>query len=194
MNYLAHFYLAAEDEGLIIGNILADYKKGKQYLELPEDIQRGVLLHRSIDDFTDNHPEVEKTKARLRKKYRKFAPVISDVFYDFILGNNWKDYSSQRLDAFSSDIYKVLLDNTHILPIQAQMTVGYMSKNDWLYHYSTFWGIEMALKGLSRRTTFDTNMHEAIEDLKRDEAIIEKEFRHFFEDLRSHVSNELKRF
>ena len=194
MNYLAHFYLAAKDEGLIIGNILADYKKGKQYLELPEDIQRGVLLHRSIDDFTDNHPEVEKTKARLRKKYRKFAPVISDVFYDFILGNNWKDYSSQRLDAFSSDIYKVLLDNTHILPIQAQMTVGYMSKNDWLYHYSTFWGIEMALKGLSRRTTFDTNMHEAIEDLKRDEAIIEKEFRHFFEDLRSHVSNELKRF
>ena len=70
LNYLAHFYLASEDEGLIIGNIMADYKKGRQYLELPKDVQRGVLLHRSIDDFTDNHPEVEKRAPSLQEFHK----------------------------------------------------------------------------------------------------------------------------
>lgn len=189
MNYLAHFYLTAGDEGLIVGNLLADHAKGNKYLELPDNIQNGVLLHRSIDEFTDSHPEVEKTKVRLRKKYRKYAPVISDVFYDYILGNNWEDYSNVDLKQFSTGIYNVLSNYSDMMPMQAQLTFGYMSKNDWLYHYSTFYGIEMALKGLSRRSKFDTNMHEAIEDLKRDEKLIESEFRPFFNDLQNHVNN-----
>ena len=192
MNYLAHFYLASEDEGLILGNILADYAKGKKYLELPANIQRGVLLHRSIDDFTDNHDEVEKTKYRLRKKYRKYSPVISDVFYDYMLGRNWDQYHNDGLKTFSKEIYRTLNQNSHELPTQAQMMVGFMSKNDWLYHYSTYYGIEMALKGLSRRATFETNMAEAVIDLKRDHNEIEKEFKVFFEDLKTHVHNQLK--
>ncbi len=193
MNYLAHFFLAGNDEGLIVGNLLADFIKGNKYLELPEPFQRGVILHRSIDAFTDNHADVEKTKVRLRAKYRKYAPVISDVFYDYILGDNWHDYSGISLKMFTKNIYDTLKKHQHSFPLPAQMTLSYMSKNDWLYHYSTFFGIEMALKGLSRRATFDTNMHEAIEDLKRDRALIESDFRPFFSDLMKHVEKTLKK-
>jgi acyl carrier protein phosphodiesterase len=80
------------------------------------------------------------------------------------------------------------------MPYPAQMTVAYMSKNDWLYHYSTHFGIEMALKGLSRRSVFETNMHEAIADLKVDHEEIQAEFRPFFKDLMAHVDNEIKKF
>lgn len=187
MNYLAHFYLAGDDEGLIVGNLLADYVKGNKYTHLPENIQRGIILHRNIDDFTDNHNQVEKTKSRLRAKYRKYAPVISDVFYDFILGSNWHEYSDSDLQNFSAEVYKTLESHLEIMPMQAQMTVAYMAKNDWLYNYSNYFGIEMALKGLSRRARFETNMHEAVADLKAHRPEIEKEFRPFFEDIQSYV-------
>ena len=189
LNYLAHYYLADGDEGLIVGNMLADYLHGNKYKSLPVPIQRGVVLHRMIDDFTDSHPEVEKTKARLREKYRKYAPVISDVFYDYSLGSNWNEYHSESLKEFSAGIYKTLFDNVNMLPDHAKMMLSYMSKNDWLYHYSTFYGIEMALKGLSRRAKFETRMHEAIDDLKRDHEMIETEFKVFFKELRSLVKD-----
>jgi len=189
---LAHFYLARNDDGLIVGNLLADFVKGNKYLELPEDIQRGVILHRSIDEYTDNHKEVEKTKERLRSKYRKYSPVISDVFYDYFLGINWSKYSDISLKDFTKEIYDTLFKYQHSFPMQAQLTVGYMSKNDWLYHYSTYFGIEMALKGLSRRARFETNMFEAIQDLKDTEDLIQAEFTPFFEDLMNHVEKEIK--
>ena len=55
MNYLAHVYLSGSDKDLIIGNFIADHVKGKAYLDYPETIQKGILLHRKIDDFTDRH-------------------------------------------------------------------------------------------------------------------------------------------
>ena len=189
MNYLAHYYLADGDEGLIVGNMLADHVRGNKYKLLPEHIQRGVILHRKIDEFTDTHPEVEKTKVRLREKYRKYAPVISDVFYDYSLGSNWSEYHDKSLREFSAGIYKTLKNNEKSLPNRAQMMLSYMSKDDWLFQYSTFYGIEMALKGLSRRAKFETNMHLAIDDLKRDHKKIESEFKVFFEELRSLVKN-----
>jgi len=194
MNYLAHFFLAGSNDGLIVGNLLADFVKGNKYLELPESVQKGVELHRSIDEYTDTHVEVEKTKVRLRKKYRKYSPVISDVFYDYVLGTNWSNYSPIPLKEFSQGIYRTLEKHQDSYPLQAKMTIGYMAKNDWLYHYSTFFGIEMALKGLSRRAKFETNMQEAVEDLRRDYKLIEQEFKPFFNDLMDHVQKEIKKY
>lgn len=190
MNYLAHFYLAHNDEGLIVGNLLADFVRGKEYMKLPEDFQRGVILHRKIDEYTDRHPEVEKTKSRLRENHGKYASVISDVFYDYFLGINWKEYSQIPLRIFTGNIYSVLKSHQNRFPTQAQITLGYMSKHDWLYHYSSYYGIEMALQGLSRRAKFNNNMHGAIEDLKENEKYIENEFKPFFKELENFVSEE----
>ena len=56
MNFLAHIYLSGEgDELLSIGNFIADTVRGKEYLQYPEAMPRGILLHRRIDTFTDAH-------------------------------------------------------------------------------------------------------------------------------------------
>jgi acyl carrier protein phosphodiesterase len=60
MNYLAHVYLSGSNKELAIGNFIADHVKGKAYLEYPEIIQNGILLHRKIDYFTDQHPIFKK--------------------------------------------------------------------------------------------------------------------------------------
>ena len=65
MNFLAHIYLSGEDQGITIGNFIADGIKGKKYLSYSEDMQKGILLHRSIDSFTDQHPVVRQSTKRL---------------------------------------------------------------------------------------------------------------------------------
>ena len=56
MNFLAHVYLSGNDFEVALGNLIADRVKGKQIQHYPLKIQKGIKLHRSIDNFTDNHP------------------------------------------------------------------------------------------------------------------------------------------
>ena len=60
MNFLAHIYLSGDNDLITIGNFMADGIKGKRYLKFPPDIQKGIILHRAIDTFTDAHPIVKK--------------------------------------------------------------------------------------------------------------------------------------
>ena len=105
MNYLAHFFLSNNDENLIIGNYIADDVKGKAYLKYSSEIQKGILLHRKIDDFTDNHNVVDNSKSLIRHHQNKFTPVVMDVFYDYFLANNWSTYSEKELLEFTNQIY-----------------------------------------------------------------------------------------
>ena len=45
MNFVAHQYLSFKQQSLQIGNLLGETVKGKQYLDFPDDIQKGILLH-----------------------------------------------------------------------------------------------------------------------------------------------------
>ena len=97
MNFLAHIYLSGEDEGITIGNFIADGIKGKKYLSYPASIQKGILLHRGIDSFTDSHPTVRQSTARLHENYGHYSGVIVDILYDHFLAKNWEEYHEQDL-------------------------------------------------------------------------------------------------
>ena len=89
MNFLSHLYLAGDSEELIIGNFIADAVKGSAFNQFSPGIQKGIVLHRKIDTFTDSHPVVELSKQRLRERYKKYASVIIDIYYDHYLAKNW---------------------------------------------------------------------------------------------------------
>ena len=153
MNYLAHLYLSGNQPMLMIGNFIADHVKGKQFLLFNKEIQKGILLHRSIDTFTDQHPVVEQSKRLLRPHFRKYAPVIVDVFYDHFLARDWKHYHTEELKNYASSVYQLMENNSILLPERAIYMLGYMKKHDWLSGYATIEGMQHALSGLSRRTT-----------------------------------------
>ena len=92
MNFLAHLFLSGEPGELMVGNFIADSVKGNAMNDFSEGIQKGIILHRAIDTFTDSHNEMQKSKERLRPRYKKYAPVITDIFYDHFLAVNWQDY------------------------------------------------------------------------------------------------------
>lgn len=187
MNYLAHLYLSGNSEELMIGNFIADAVKGKQYKNYSDRVREGILLHRHIDTFTDNHEAVERSKKRLRGKYRKYAPIIVDIFYDHFLAVHWHRFSPDPLPDYSLQVYRTLKDNLAELPLKSVQFLGYMMRNDILCAYGTIEGVRQVLEGMAHRTSFQSNMEHAVNDLIEHYALFEKEFMEFFPQLQKHV-------
>lgn len=193
MNYLAHFYLSHYDEALIIGNYIADDVKGKKYLTYPKEIQKGILLHRKIDDFTDTHDTVFNSKNLIRHHQKKYTPVVMDVFYDYFLAKNWEIHSKDELKNFTTYVYKTLFKNLKHLPLKSQVRLSFMAKSNWLYNYRNVEGINKALTGLSKRANYDNNMSQAHIILREKEVDLNIDFNQFFPELNQFVIEEIKK-
>jgi len=192
MNFLSHIYLSGNSEGLIIGNFIADSVKGSDHKNYPPEIQKGILLHRKIDTFTDTHPIVEESKKRLRPKYRKYASVIVDIFYDHYLAANWNDFSEEKLSDYTERIYVLIQKNHFLLPSGSVHFTKYMIKYNILEAYSRLEGIEQVLAGMSQRATFVSNMEHSIVDLKEYYELFEDEFKRFFPELKQFVNAQIE--
>jgi acyl carrier protein phosphodiesterase len=97
MNFLAHIYLSGDNYLIKIGNFMADGIRGKQFKNYPQEVQKGIVLHRAIDTFTDAHPVFRQSTKKLHSRYHHYAGVIVDVFYDHFLAKNWANYSDENL-------------------------------------------------------------------------------------------------
>ena len=188
MNFLAHLYLSGDDKDLILGNFIADMVKGKQIEKFSPGIIRGIKMHRMIDEFTDSHKIVARSKTRLRSKYRHYSAVIVDMYYDHFLARNWKEYSDVSIDNFLNNAYNVLLRNYLLLPSKAQKILPYMISANWLVNYGDLERLQKNFEGLSRRTPFESGMENAVEDLIKNYNDFLSEFREFFPQLVDYVS------
>lgn len=184
MNYLAHIYLSGEDEELKIGNFIADSVKGKQFIHFPIRVQKGIILHRAIDTYTDSHPTVRESARRLFETYSHYSTVIVDIFYDHFLAANWEDYSTIPLDEYVQDFYMLLKRKQEILPKRVKQLMPYMIKDNWLLSYASIEGIGKILWQMNQRTGKRSKMDLAVKDLQEHYPLFEKEFISFFHDLK----------
>ena len=191
MNFLSHLFLSGESEGLIIGNFIADSVKGQSFNIFSSEIQKGILLHRKIDTYTDSHPIVEESKQRLREKYKKYSSMIVDIYYDHFLASNWNDYSNESLDQYTKNIYSIIENHKHSFPLKSQEFTKYMLKHNILTAYAHLEGIDKVLQGMSKRASFISNMEHAIQDLKEHYPLFEKEFKQFFPELQFFVNTQI---
>lgn len=192
MNFLAHIYLT---DGLpleTIGNFMADGIKGKKYLKYPADIQRGILLHRWIDTYTDSHPIVKRSTKRLHKKYGHYSGVIVDIFYDHFLARNWHQYHSTPLHVYVSNFYQLLQDHHHLLTGRIQKMMLPMMEQNWLLSYATLEGIGTVLYNMNIRTKRRVAMDKAVEDLEVHYGAFEEDFKLFFKELETFVALKLQ--
>ena len=185
MNLLAHLYLSDNNTDIMIGNFIADHIKGNKFSQFPDDIQKGIKLHREIDTFTDTHEVVRKSKRRLHERYRHYDGVIIDIFYDHFLAKNWRNYSAIPLNVYVQSVYKLLEQNLNILPEKTQEMFPYLVKYNWLYNYQFAKGIQEVLNGMNKRTQGKSKMNLASEDLLLHYQEFEDDFTLFFEDLRT---------
>lgn len=183
MNFLAHIYLSFDDSEITLGNFFADHIRANKYEHFPERVQKGILLHREIDTFTDAHPIVRQSSKRLHKNYSHYSRVIVDIYYDHFLAKNWSSYSPVPLDQYVDRFYDLLEENFQLLPVATQQMMPYMISDNWLLNYANLPGISRVLNGMNRRTKNRSKMNFAIVDLKEYYPDFELEFTAFFKEL-----------
>ncbi len=183
MNFLAHIYLSGTDEEIIIGNFIADGIKGKQYLKFPKGIQKGILLHRAIDTYTDSHPIVRQSTRRLHKNYGHYSGIIVDILYDHFLAKNWNQYSNIPLTEFVENFYSLLHKHYGVLPPRIKRMMPHMISDNWLLSYATISGIGKILFQMNYRTQNKSKMNFAVEELELYYDEFENEFTLFFAKL-----------
>ena len=192
MNYLAHIYLSGVNRELKFGNFIADSVAGKQYKNYSETIQKGILLHRAIDNFTDNHKIFRKHTKMLFKDYRHYSRVIVDLYYDHFLASLWSQYNSQKLEDFTKEFYDQIEEEFELLPDKMKRAFPYMKSQNWLLKYETISGLELILGQMENRTKFDSNLKKSISNLVENYDVFKNGFVVFFQDLQIFVSSKIQ--
>jgi acyl carrier protein phosphodiesterase len=191
MNFLAHIYLSGDNDLIKIGNFMADGIRGKHYEYLPAEVQKGIVLHRAIDTYTDAHPIFRQSTKRLHERYHHYAGVIVDVFYDHFLAKNWNNYSNEKLEDFVERFYQSLETHQEILTEKTLLMKPYMIEHNWLVNYQYTQGIARILMQMDRRTKDISKMQFAIEELEKYYEEFEREFTIFFIDLKVFVDKKI---
>ena len=191
MNFLAHIYLSGDNDLIKIGNFMADGIRGKQFEHFPEEVQKGIILHRSIDTYTDSHDVFRQSTKRLHEKYHHYAGVIVDIIYDHFLAKNWTKYSDEKLDDFINRFYTSLHENYPVLTEKTQRIMPTMIQENWLSSYQTVEGIRYILTQMDRRSKNLSKMQFAGNELVEFYPEFEHEFTLFFEDIKEHSKHKL---
>jgi acyl carrier protein phosphodiesterase len=196
LNFLAHILLSGDNDDIKIGNFLGDFVKGRlnklTNSQYSEGVINGMALHREIDYFTDTHPVVKQSIDRLQPKYHKFSGIVVDMFYDHILAKNFHQYSSISLSEYSQNFYQLLEKRKSEIPEPMDRMVKSMVTRDWFIGYKSLEGIEWALKGISKRLSFESGIENATEELKKDYDLYEEEFKIFFPEIIENCKKFLK--
>jgi acyl carrier protein phosphodiesterase len=151
MNYLAHARLSFDDPGILTGNLISDFVKGKKKYDYPADIRDGISLHRAIDGFTDSHEATARAKSFFRPAYRLYSGALTDVVYDHFLANDPQEFPGDGLAVFADRTYRQLLTREEFFPEKFSRVFPFMRSQNWLLNYRSKEGIFSSFSGLSRR-------------------------------------------
>jgi acyl carrier protein phosphodiesterase len=192
MNFLAHLFLSCQNEELMIGNFIADFLKNRDVQNYSSGVQDGIRLHRGIDTYTDNHPIVLQGVRRLRANHSKYAPVVIDIYYDYLLANNFSLFSGQSLNEFTAQAYDVLLRNLDLMPGKLGQRLPYWIKDNWLMEYGKEEGLAFTCNRMKSRVSVPDMLNDAPMTLIKDLDIFRAEFITFFPDVQHFVAEQCR--
>jgi acyl carrier protein phosphodiesterase len=196
MNFLAHLLLSGEKDGIVMGNFVGDFVKGrltddKTILWNPDYVV-GLKLHRFIDSFTDTHPVVREAKKMVAQKYGKLAGIIVDIYFDYFLAKFFTDFCDEPLWEYSHRMYSLIEKNDYLVPESMIPMVRAMIRQDWLNSYDTFGGIALTFHRMSRRAGFMEPIYHAADELRKNEKFYEEKFSIFFPELKNETTRYIR--
>jgi acyl carrier protein phosphodiesterase len=180
LNYLAHAYLSFNQPAILAGNLFSDFVKGKQVYQYPEDVQKGILLHRAIDSFTDEHAATREAKNIFKPHYRLYSAAFIDVSYDHFLANDWQQFTDDSLSEFSQQVYNSLDKYLEMCPEPFRLMFPYMKQQNWLYNYRNRSGIEKSFAGVVHRSAYLTESQTAFKLFEENYYKLQQYYADFF--------------
>ena len=181
MNYLGHLFLARRQSSAWIGQLAGDFVKGKVGSDIDPDVARAIAAHRSIDSFTDHHPETLAFRKLLPRSGR-YAPIVADVLFDHFLTLGWDDYSKQPLEEFLEAVWTALDPNLALMPDAFRAIYPKMRDKRWLLANGSVEGVQRTINRISLRLKRVPDLHDCALDLAEHREQLALHFRRFFPD------------
>ena len=187
MNYLAHAYLSFDQPGILAGNMISDFVKGKKQYSYSLMIQKGIKLHRAIDNFTDTHIAIKEMKKAFRPAYGLYAGVFIDIICDYFLANDKKEFATpDALKSFAAKTYSELNAQLQLIPPDFGQFFFYMKQYDWLYNYQYEEAIQKSFTAMARRAKYITEADFAFEIFKQNTEALKVYYDDFFPSLKKY--------
>jgi len=183
MNYLAHIFLSDSRE-CMLGNFLGDFVKGLiDAIPFEGDIKKGIILHREIDAFTDNHNVSRNSMRKFEPKHHIYSGIIVDIVYDHFLAKNWEKYSTQTLEDFADEAYSIFEENFDIFPETMKKFVPRMTLQNWLVSYRRKDTISLVLERTSKKLKHKNTIAQSFDEFEENYIELEQDFLIFFPEL-----------
>ena len=160
MNFLAHLYLAGDEEGLRLGAMLGDFLRGNlEHSDVPRMAHRGILLHRHIDQYIDSLPEVAKLREMFRPPFRRYSGIVIDLAFDHELAVHWREYSRTSLEDFDREVRELLARHARHLPGELKQFMRYADRRGLFATYRDEHEILFSLQGIGKRLSRSNPLH-----------------------------------
>jgi acyl carrier protein phosphodiesterase len=187
MNYLGHIYFSNNNLQLAKANLFGDSVKGTHLEIYPEFIQKGIRLHREIDNYIDNHPKVLELIREIRIDLPKVAGIAIDLFFDHLLAKYWSDWNSEPLDIFLDRVHNSLEDLDKIYyPESFNFFIHKLCEMRWMNSYKLTYGLDRMCNGVSRRLSFDNELKNGLAVFLKNETRITSVFNEYMQDANEH--------
>ncbi|MBP6091769.1 MAG: acyl carrier protein phosphodiesterase [Crocinitomicaceae bacterium] len=161
MNFLGHLYFSQDHQELMHANLFGDFVKGKHYEKYSDLVQKGVLLHRSIDHFIDTNEQVVKLMRTLYTDLPKISSVAIDLYFDHLLARYWDKFHQMSLTTYLTNFYNHQPYNWEEYPEVFQHFLVKMKSYKWMSYYHSHEGLTKACHGVSSRISFENQLKNA---------------------------------
>lgn len=192
MNFLAHVFISSASDGEIVGALLGDFVKGRAKDEYPDEVRRGIELHRAVDSFTDSHDLTVDSRRLFPPERRRVSGILIDVVNDHFLASNWDSFSDVSLEAFAARVYAACDNHRELLPERFQKMFPYMRQENWLSAYRELSWIELTLSRMEQRRNGRIALAAGIHDIRENYLELERNFLSFFPQV-IHFAAEMNR-
>lgn len=180
MNFLAHVFISNATDGEIVGALLGDFVKGRAKDEYPDEVRRGIELHRAVDSYTDSHELTADSRLLFSTERRRVSGILIDVVNDHFLARNWESFSNQSLDEFAAQVYTACDRYRDLLPERFQKMFPYMRQENWLASYRELSWIELTLSRMEQRRNGRILLAAGIHDIRDNYEALQRNFLRFF--------------
>ena len=172
----------------MLANLFGDFVKGRNFSHFPQEIQNGVILHRKIDSYMDQHQSVMALKLKLYEELPKVAGVAVDLFFDHLLAKNWSNHHAMNYEDFLDEFYTHRSDIEKSLSDEFLSFISIFRTRKWLNHYPTSYGLEKSCQGVSARISFPNTLKDAPNIFYKYESDITIVFNEYMKDADQYFS------
>lgn len=183
MNFLAHLHIAEYCDSSLLGNLLGDFVKGDPTKTYQREIAEGIMLHRFVDSYTDNHPIMKQCKTLFDAELKRFSPIAMDMFWDHCLAKHWSRYHRQPLVQFVDHAELTIKQTSAPLPERFVRMSTHMWQGRWLESYQDFDNIKFALERMSLRSMRMAPLAECGQQLQENYLQFSEFFSHLYPEV-----------